>query len=137
MNLSAAIHTRWAAASALNTLLPAARLFTGRIPRGTAKPCARLHFPGSVGGKLSDKARERAVQVRITHWVVESAFGTGQDIQDAIEAAFDNYSAALEDSTLVKLTHDNSFYVQDEEATSKLFQFVTQFTATIQKDRTL
>jgi hypothetical protein len=137
VNLSAAIHTRWAAYAALEAALPAARFFTGRIPQGTANPCARLSIPGGVSGKLSDKARERAVQVRIIHWVAESAYGTGQDIQDAIEEAFDNYDVALEDSTLVNLRHDNSFHLQDEEPTSKLWQFVTQFTATIQKDRTL
>lgn len=137
MNLPAIIHTRWAAASALNTLLPAARVFTGRIPAETANPCARLHFPGSARGKMSDKASERATQVRISHWVDEADFGTGQDIQDAIEEAFDNYDAALEDSRLVNLRLDNSYVLQDAESTNKEWQFVTQFTATVKKDRTL
>lgn len=137
MNLSAILHTRWAAASALEALLPAARVFTGRIPDGTANPCARIYFPGSARGKMSDKASERATQVRISHWVDEADFGTGQDIQDAIEEAFDNYGAALEDARLVTLRHDNSYVLQDVSSTSKDWQFVTQFTATINKDRTL
>lgn len=137
MDLPAKLHARWAAATALNTALPATRLFTGRIPRDTANPCARLYIPGSTAGKLSDKAAERAVQVRFIHWVDEDDFGDGQDIQDAIEEAFDNYDVALEDSTLVKLRHDNSFHIQPEDPNDKSFQFVTQFTATVQKDRTL
>jgi len=137
MNLSAKIHDRWEASAALHAALPVSRFFTGRIPQDTANPCARLYLPGSVSGKRSDKAAERTVQVRFIHWVDEDAFGTGQTIQGLIENAFDNYDVALDDSTLVNLRHDNSFHVQDEGATSKEFQFVTQFTATVQKDRTL
>ena len=137
MNLEAKIHEAWENNGALETALPVVRLFTGRIPAGTNNPCARLFVPGSVGGLLSDKARERTVQVRFVHWCDETKFGDGKTIQAKIEEAFDNLSLDLDDSVVVAFVHDNSFHLQQEDATDKEWQFVTQFTATVQKDRTL
>lgn len=137
MNLAAIIHARWEDATALNAVLPAERLFTGRIPRDTANPCARLSITGSLAGKRSDKAAERNVEIQIAHWVDQNDFSTGQDVQDKIEEAFDNYDALLEDSTLINLRHTSSFFLQEENVMPSHWQFVTQFSATVQKDRVL
>ena len=135
MNVEKKLHDRFAAVSNLTDLLPAARFFTGRIPRDTTTPCGRLYVSGALITKRSNKAIERTIQIRFQHWVDEDAYSVGRNIQTEMEEAFDEYACDLDDSRLVRLYHDQSACVQAAEPNDRSWQFTTQFEALVLKDR--
>jgi len=138
VNIEQKLHERWAAVDTLNSLLAASRVFTGRIPADTTLPCARLYVSGSLITKMGNKSIERTVQIRFQHWAAEESYGEGRAIQTAIEETFANHAEDLDDSRLVNLKHELSSCVQgSDDPNDKLWHFVTQFQATVQKDRTL
>jgi hypothetical protein len=93
MNLAQVIHQRWAAAEALNDLLPAARVYTGLS--------VDLTMPFAVISKQSDRPVSRCndgsavdtigVRIQVFHDDYDSAAATVQQVK----AVFDQSSFAL------------------------------------------
>lgn len=85
------IRTRWAAVSALNTAIPATRVYSGRIAEGVAFPNARL--------KVADDSRElnsgslvlQKYRVTIEAYVVDDA--AAKAARKALDSAFDGSSS--------------------------------------------
>jgi hypothetical protein len=82
-----ALHDYWADTAALTALVPAARVFTGRVPGGTAEPYVAIVPAGKRQAirTNSGKADWRTVQFQ----VISSTFASGEAIADAIIDALD------------------------------------------------
>ena len=134
MTLEAKIHTIWPTVPALEALLPVARVFTGRAPRGSTMPYASIQRPaGTVTGR-TDKATVKQVQLRIQVWHTD--FDAGQAIHDAIESAFENRDFDLTDGKVIDLEPDSKYWLEEPDTEQQVFQFVTTFTAHINRART-
>ena len=134
MNIEKGIHTKWATIAALEALLPAARVFTGRAMGSPVKPYASIIVAAMPTEERSDKGMFRAANVRIQVWSTD--YDSGKAIQSAIEAGFENTDFALDDGTVFDMQHDDSAALQEEDSTDSIWQFVTIFTAKCREDRT-
>jgi hypothetical protein len=130
------IHTLWPTIAALEAVQPVARVFTGRVPEGTAKPYASITRPGSTTHTRTTFGMLRDVQIRIQHWVDRDAFSDGEAIQAAIEEGFGNRAFDTDDGRVIDMRHEESFHIQDSESTKSDWQFVTIFSLLVRRDRT-
>lgn len=92
MNLEQAIREHWAATSALNSLLPATRLVTGRV-RSLALPYATLLRTGTRNVCHTNAGRIDAIALRIELW--HDDYAAGRAVVAAIDAAFSTASLVL------------------------------------------
>ncbi len=84
--LAEAIHARWAANTALCTLVPADRFCTGRVPASEEMPYVRLEILG--GGELL-RSRETVYEKRpIVFHIWTDTFDAGDAVAAAIRTAF-------------------------------------------------
>jgi len=127
MNLVQTIHQRWAAAAALNALLPAARVFTGM----SFEPS----LPRATIGKQSDTPTSYASDgsaidtVVIRFLVFHEHYDDAAEIVQQIKVAFDRSSFALAGDDQVQLMQrSNDFEEQLDDGT---WQMTIDFQCTV------
>jgi len=128
MNLAQVIHQRWAAASALNDLLPASRVHTGISTGGP--------LPFAVLSKENDRPVERfgdgsaidTVGVRIQVFCEDADAGAA--VMHQIKTAFDctSFDLAASDK-VIDMKRTNDFARPLDDGT---WQFVVDFDCTVQ-----
>lgn len=133
MNLAQVIHQRWAAAEALNDLLPTSRVFTGLSPDPTT-PYAVItkadDSPGGAGGPAAycnDGSAVDRVRVRIEVFHDDRAAAAA--IMHQIKVAFDRSDFALAGSDRVvnmQRSHDSERQEKDG-----LWRLVIDFDCTV------
>ena len=127
MNLIEVIHQRWAAATALNDLLPSTRVFTGMsvdatmpyavITKETERPLTRHH-----DGSAIDLV---AVQVR----VFDENYDAGAAVMHEVKTALDhtNFALSVSDRVLgMQRTND-----QENQTEDGVWQFTIDFNCTV------
>lgn len=127
------LHALWAADSTLHAALPATRAFTGRVPHSTTMPYASLTQPmGSRAGQgtINRRADE---QWQIQVWSED--YATGEAIQRAIAAAFDNADAELANGNILKISVESQFVVEEEEPDSSVWQITTMLSVLVERAR--
>jgi len=123
MNLEQAIHQRWADTAALEALLPAARLKTGRS-RGDSMPYAtltrernRTALRSNAGDALDES------KLRIDVWC--EAFDAGHAIAEQVKAAFDRTAFDLSgDDRVVQMRRIGDAASQDADG---VWRFTLRF----------
>ncbi len=135
MKIAKGFQDKWSTIAALEALLPAARVFTGRIPSGTAQPYAMITIPTGPHTERSDKRMRQTYNVRIQVWPL--TYDTGEAIQAAIEDGFSNIGMDLDDGNVSDVRHVDSAQLQEEDTTDSSWQFITVFDAVAGKDRTI
>jgi hypothetical protein len=127
MNLAQVIHQRWAAAAALNDLLPAARVYTG-LSVDPAMPYAVISRPEQSPVSLHhDGSGIDAVTLRIA--VYHDRYDEAAAIVHAIKAAFDRTSFELAGADRVlfmRRTADS-----EHQGDDGLWRFVLDFRCTV------
>ena len=127
MNLTEIIHQRWAAASALNDLLPVSRVTTGIGADAT--------LPYAVIAKRSDRPMTRhhdgssidVVRVRIS--VFDDNHDSAAAVTEQIKTAFDRTTFDLSGSDRVlDMQRSNDYQRQDDDA---VWEFVIDFDCTV------
>jgi hypothetical protein len=123
MNLEQAIHQRWAAASALCQLLPAARLHTG-LARGVATPYATLvRKPGRT--LFRTNAGDALEEVLLAIHVWHDRFDAGQAVAQQVQAVFDRSDFSLSDGDrVVQMRRAGESAVDHEDG---VWQWVIEF----------
>ncbi len=135
MNIEKGIQTRWPTISALEALLPVARVFTGRAPAGTVKPYASIMVASMPTAGRSDKGMYRDPDVRFQVW--SDTYAVGKAIQDAITDGFENADFALDDGVVNDMRQVDATGLQEGEAVDDVWQFVSIFSAGSREDRVL
>jgi hypothetical protein len=127
MNLTQVIHQRWAAATALNAVLPAARVYTGMS--------ADASLPRAAIIKRSDKptsyaSGDSAVDAVVLRFVVYQAdYADAAEIIHQIKVAFDRSSFDLSGADRVQnMQRMNDFEEQLDDGT---WQMTIDFTCTV------
>jgi len=134
MTIHAAILAWWADDETLAALLPATKVYTGRVPTGVTLPYASLSQPSGASGGRSSGSDYTDLAIRVQVWT--ETFTEGQAIADAVEQALANRSTGLdEDSRIVDTTHDSTFSVQESDPETKVWQFVVQLTVARARSR--
>ncbi len=127
MNLAQVIHQRWAAATALDDLLPASRVFTGVSVDST--------MPYAVISKRSDRPAAyhndgsalSTVGVRIE--VVDDGYDSAAAVMEQVKAAFDRTDFALSGSDkVISMQRSNDFQRQEPEG---VWRLVIDFVCTV------
>ena len=128
MNLAQVIHQRWAAAEALDDLLPASRVFTGM----NVNPA----MPFAVIAKRNDRPLERfsdgsaidTIELRIK--VFDDDLDDGAAIVHEIKTAFDNTQFDLAGSDkVIQMRRTNDTQQQADDGS---WQFVVDFACMVQ-----
>ena len=123
MNLEQAIHQRWADTPALEALLPAARLKTGRS-RGDPMPYATLtrqRNRTALRSNAGDAVDETALQIDV--WCEE--FDAGHAIAEQVKAAFDRAAFDLSGGDrVVQMRRTGDAASQDPDG---VWRFALQF----------
>ncbi len=123
MNLVQAIHARWAAAAALEAVLPASRLYTGVCPDAA--------LPWATVGKESQRPvachndGSAAVAVGVKIEVFCGEHDAGAAVVEQVIAAFDRCDFALAGSDrVVDMRRVNDFEWQSDDG---VWQFTCEF----------
>ena len=148
MNLLQKIHERWNTRAALRDLIPASRLFTGRVPRSrkdtdnTATPLSitvpfcRVFDGGNDSSGRSNAADEDSYDLTFQFWTHSKR--EGQTILKQIKALYRNWNATLDDSTLTELSFQSASSIEETKSGEKpIYQYVVNFTAYVGTARTL
>jgi len=133
MNIEKGIHTQWPTLTALEALLPVARVFTGRARGGPRMPYASINVAGLATNGRGDKSMFREANVRIQVWAED--FDTGKAIQSAVVDGFENAAFDLDDGHVCDMKHEDSTALQEGESIDSIWQFVTVFSAACREDR--
>lgn len=123
MKLEQAIHQRWEAADALNSLLPVANVKTGRsldasLPYASiARKAVRTVFRTNAGDALD----EVVLEVHVWH----DDYDAGRDIVEQVNTAMDRADFALSDGQqVVQMRRTGESDSQHDEG---VWQFMVQF----------
>lgn len=123
MNLEQAIHQRWAASDALNALLPAEKVKTGRS-LGDSMPyatIARLKNRTVLRTNAGDALDEVTLRVNVWH----DEYDAGRAVAEQVKAAFDRSDFALSDGDrVVQMLRTDDFASQHDDGA---WQFTTEF----------
>jgi len=141
MSLPYALQTRWSATSALTSLIPATRVFTGRAPKqanGTPQPIpyCNLNLPRSSPRWTTNAALRRETPVEFEFWCATRA--QGDQIVKAIEDAYENWSTTLSGGYgfLRELAPGPvSAIEEDDPQEGKIWHYTFEFTAYIDRVR--
>jgi hypothetical protein len=127
MNLTHAIHQRWAAAQGLNALLPSARLFTG-VAADPRRPYAVVSQESNRPLECAnDGASFSAVGLRIRTF--HENHDEAASIATQIKAAFDRSSFALSgDDRVVDMRLSDELYRQNDDGA---WELVLDFNCTV------
>jgi hypothetical protein len=127
MNLIQVIHERWAAAAALNNLLPAARLCTG-ISGDAALPRATLNKQSDKPTTYADDGS--AIDAVVLRFVVFHArYAEAAEIVHQMKVAFDRSTFALAGGDQVqKMERVNDFETQFDDGA---WQMTIDFQCTV------
>ena len=106
MNLLATLHARWAAATALNTLLPIASVTTGvHVPNAAdpSFPFGTIERSGDGERSYTDGGAYQDIPIQMTVYNGRNQYDEGLAIADAVEDAFDrtDFALASPDTVLV------------------------------------
>ena len=127
MNLLEVIHQRWAAATALDSLLPAARVYTG-MSADPSRPFAVIfkqsHRPLA---QCNDGTAFAAIGLRIQ--VFHDNHDAAAAIVDQLKAAFDRTQFSLSgNDTVILVQHSNDWEKQNEDG---VWQMTVDFLCTV------
>lgn len=132
MNLLQNIHTIWEASSALKAMIPTARVFTGRAPKGTLCPpaYASITSPQLSTDDKSNDSNYDIKEVRIAAWFesLKSAETFNALILDTyrdIDFDLENGAEAL------NLSLDTQNVLEEDDPTQKRWQAITNFNVLI------
>ncbi len=133
MNILSKIQTLWAADSALNALLPATRLTTGRVAPDTILPYATLSGPELRQEGCSNMTYYDRGRVFIQIW--SQTYAQGRAIQDRVCAANGSFRGAdivLEDGSVMNLRLETRNVLEEmDEPTERVWQFTVEFVADV------
>lgn len=127
MNLAQVIHQRWAAAAALNDLLPASRVYTG-LSVDPATPYAVISKEGQSPGSLCHDG-SGVDQVKLRIQVYHENYGEAAAIVEQLKAAFDRTRFDLSGADRVLfMQRTDDFENQNEDG---LWRMVVDFRLTV------
>ncbi len=127
MNLMQAVHQRWAAATALNAVLPATRVFTGMSCDSSLPRASITKQSDKPTSYASDGSAIDAVAVRIV--VFHDHYDAATEIIHQVKATFDRSSFALSGGDQVQLMQRvNDFEEQLDDGT---WQMTVDFGCTV------
>jgi hypothetical protein len=125
MSIEKAIHAIWPTVEPLQAVMPAARVFTGRVPPKTAMPYCRIDHPiGSNAGRTNEKLL-RDEQIRILTWA--DSFSSGRAVQKQIEDAFASRDFSTDDGEVTDMAWDDSSNAETDTQTDWKWLFITIF----------
>ena len=134
MNLPKYLHTRWAANTTLNGLLPATSLHTGtHMAVDPTFPFATISMPGGFNaGRTNDGVSNEAVSVRIAVYHGADYYDELVAIAEAVHDAFDEAAFDLGGSDRCILMHQEGEpdQIQDERGD---WTFSIDFTCRVSK----
>jgi hypothetical protein len=127
MNLAQAIHTRWAADTVLNGLLPVTQVMTGIYVAG--EPGSRYATVALCGGRFEGAANDGSsidtVTIRIQ--VHHDDYDTGRSIADAVLASFDRSSFSLSPTDKVICMQRTGLPTETQDAASRRWSWAIDF----------
>jgi len=143
LNIRKGVKTSWAAATSLNALVPASRLYLDRVPAGTAYPCATYSFKdvsAFYGGTTyqSGSAYFKVTQVLISIYAKRSVDWDAvcQAVSDAFGWSESNAAASwsIPNATILAgMPEVEAFEVEPERVDSEdIERYDTSFTVRMQ-----
>jgi hypothetical protein len=126
MTLEQAIHKHWADCPALEELLSADRLSTGRS-LGTPAPYATLRRESTQPVCRTNAGRLDEVGLRIDLW--HDGYSAGRAVVDQIDAAFDGCWLDLDDERQLMALRRTG--LSERQHDDGLWQFTLQFSARV------
>lgn len=132
--LHAALIDLWESEAALAALLPAAKVYTGRVPFGVTLPYASIDQPSMSGRARSNGSEFADVAIRLSVW--SATYAAGQAIADAIEQAFGNRKLTYGGCTVLDFRHESTNSEQEEDPEERAWRFIIQFSALRIRTRT-
>jgi hypothetical protein len=133
MNVGKLIHERWAAAAALNALLPVSRVVTGTYfaeEPSLDDGYATITRPGDAPlAWFADGSRLDRVPVRITVYVSRDKHDEGEAIADAVKMAFDGAACSLSTDDMVLRMMLSAYQPLDDDDGN--WYFILDFDCTV------
>lgn len=127
MNLAQVIHQRWAAAEALNDLLPAASVYTGTSVDPTTPYAVISKQSDRPEAKLNDGSAVDTIVVRIE--VFHDNRDAGAAIVHQVKAAFDRTDFALAaGDKVINMQRSNDHETQEKDG---VWKFAVDFNCTV------
>jgi len=133
MGLLAAIHDLWESEAALEALLPAERVFTGRVPQFKAMPYASIESSTSSPHVRTNDSMARDVGLTIHVWT--ETYAEGDAIRQEIEAAFANRTIETDDGNVLDVTIESSGSLQEDDPSETTWQTVIQLGLLVSRAR--
>ena len=127
MNLAEVIHQRWAAAAALEDLLPASRVYTGMSVDPATPYAVIAKLSDRPAGYHNDGSAVTTVGVRIQ--VFHDNYDSAAAVVDQVIAAFDRTDFALAGADkVINMQRGNDFHQQEDDGT---WRMVIDFDCTV------
>ena len=141
MSLAHAIQTRWAASSAMTSLIPASRFFTGRAPKTSTGalqplPYATLTHPDTSVQWTGNKLLSRSFTLEFEFWAATEA--EAERIRKTLEDLYENWSTDLSGGFghLRELAPGACRAIEeDDPAEGRIWHYTFEFTAFISRER--
>jgi hypothetical protein len=130
MNLTQAIHARWAADETLNRHLPSGQVLTGLALAGVPGPWASIAVRrGVTEGYTNDGSSVERITVRIQ--VHHEDYDQGWAAADAVLAAFDRADFPLSDGDRVMSMQKNGMPREVQDPRSGRWEWLLDFTCRV------
>lgn len=128
MTINQAILSLWSEHPELTALVPAASVYAGRVPVGTAMPYATIEQPSASGSGRSNQSQYVDVAVRISLYA--ATYAAGQEAANALEDALSNREIELGDGAkLLDILHETTSSAREEDPEEPAWRFIVQFSA--------
>jgi len=133
MNLSKAIHARWAADETLNGLLDSAKVVTGiHFEEDPGVVWAMVNFPGGEYLERFNNETEATASATVDFQVHHNtSYDTCHAIMDAVYAAFNNVDFALDGDDKVTMMRADGLPTQVQDPEDASWDFTASFTAQV------
>jgi len=133
MNLSKAIHARWAANETLNDLLDSSKLVTGtHLADDIGAVWATVNFPGGEYiERFNHETKATAnpgVVFQVHH---DTSYDTCKAIMDAVYAAFNNVDFSMDGSDKVTMMRADAVPTEEQDPAEGDWDFTASFTAQV------
>jgi len=123
------LHALWAADNTLCALLPAARVFTGRVPApdSATMPYARIEQPGGARGIRTNESIYPEVSIVFHVW--SDDFDTADAIRKAIEQVYQNQEFDYDAGSVKDLRYNSHTSRQPDLPTYTAWETLVSYTA--------
>lgn len=133
MNLSKAIHARWAADSTLNDLLDSSKLVTGtHLADDIGAVWATVNFSGGPYveryGNATKAVASPGVDFHVHH---DTSYDTCKAIMDAVYAAFNNVDFSMDGADKVTMMRADVVPTEEQDPETGEWDFTASFTAQV------